>query len=239
MDDSKREPFEPGEGSPQAGEGSPGPGETPPAADERLRERVSAARASIGEALRDAVERLEHSERAAIAAAEDRLSRIATERVDDALVRLAVDKGKLRAEIEQRTGRAVERLAEDIGERFGHAVERLEELAARSAAQGGGSERQTATVARVAEALPRIERAIAEIAEAERGVRAIEERVVRIEERVKAAAETASRAVDFQERMASATRIEAEAARRIEEAERRLLGRVREPGQDPTPGAPG
>jgi hypothetical protein len=262
--DEKREPFEPGEG--------------PPEADDRLRERVAAARESIGATLRDAVDRLEHSERAAIGAAEDRLARIATERVDDALVRLGMEKGQIQAEVDRRLERAIERLSTEVGARFGGIQARLEELAARSTERGADaraerdaieraaadalgaiqesqsralrfvseatdslvdSERRSeATIARIEQAMSRVEAAVGQVAEAERRVREIEQRAARTEGRVLQAAETAARAADWEARMTEATRVEAEAARRIREAERRLMGLVERPSDEPGGGAP-
>ena len=147
MDDSAHEPFEPGEG--------------PHGADDRLRDSVSAARTSIAEAFREAVERLEHAEQVALGAAEERLGSLAAERVDDAMVRLGVEQGQLRAELERRMERAIERLAAEIGTRFGAAQARLDEVAARSA--GGGAdargERERLQVA--------VDRALRSIREAE------------------------------------------------------------------------
>jgi hypothetical protein len=229
--DEKREPFEPGEGSSEA--------------DDRMRERVAAARTSIGEMLRDAVERLEQQERAALRAAEDRLSRVAAERIDDALVRLGMEKGQLQGEVERRLERAIERLAAEVGARIGAAQAQLEDVAARSAGRAaeacegreGFDRAAEIAMARIEEAIGRVEAAIAEIGEAERRVRAIEHRAAHMEERVAEAAETATRAADWEGRMAAAARIEAEAARRISDAERRLLGLIREPGEEPPGGS--
>jgi hypothetical protein len=261
VSDTKREPFDPGEGSGEA--------------DDRLRDRVAAARTSIGEMLRESVERLERQERAALRAAEDRLSRIAAERVDDALIRLGVETGQLQGEVERRLEMAIERLAAEVGERLGAAQVQLEELAGRSAGRGVGAgaqrdlleraakdalasireaesravrfvsdatetlaatERPTeGAVAKVEQATERIERAIAEVAETERRVRGIEERAGRMEGRMAEAADTAARAVDWEARMAAAARTEAEVARRIQDAERRLLG-LAQPDDEPAGG---
>jgi len=158
--DEKREPFEPGEGSSEP--------------DDRLRERVASARTSISEMLRDAIERLEQQERAALQAAEDRLSRVAAERIDDALVGLGMEKGQLQAEVEGRLERAIERLAGEVGARIGTAQARLEDVAARSIGrapatpEGGEGFEQAAEAAlgSILEAESRAVRTVSEAAEA-------------------------------------------------------------------------
>ena len=173
MGDEKREPFEPGEGSPEA--------------EDRLRERVAAARMSISEMVREAVERLEQQERAALHAAEDRLGRIAAERIDDALVRLGTEKGQLRGEVERRLEVAIERLAAEVGQRLGAAQVQLEELAGRSADRGVDAGAQRDRLERSAEealglVLEAESRAVRRFAEAERRLREIEQGAARIEQ---------------------------------------------------------
>lgn len=224
MGDEKREPFEPGEGSPEA--------------EDRLHQRVAAARVSISEMVREAVERLEGQERAALGAAEDRLTRIATERIDDALVRLGTEKGQLRGELERRLEAAIERLAAEVGERVGAAQVQLEELAGRSAERGVDPSAQRDRIERAAEealglVLEAESRVVRQVSAAEHRLQVVELGAVRIEQRVTEAAETAARAANWEARMDAAVRAEAEAARRIEDAERRLLGRPPEPGDQP------
>ena len=68
------------------------------------------------------------------------------------MVRLGVEQGQLRAELERRMERAIEHLAAEIGTRFGAAQSRLDEVAARSAGAGvdarGERERLTEVVDR-------------------------------------------------------------------------------------------
>jgi hypothetical protein len=54
-----------------------------------------------------------------------------------------------------------------------------------------------------------------------------------MEKRVIQAAETAARAADWEARMGAAARAEAEAARRISDAEQRLLRRIAERRDEP------
>jgi hypothetical protein len=227
----KREPFEPGEGHPEA--------------EDRLRERVAAARTSIGEMVREAIERLELQERAALRAAEDRLSGIAAERLDGALLQLGIEKGELRGDIERRLELAIERLAAEVGERLGAARVQLEELAQRrgepTVDQGGERDRVERAgedaLGLILEAESRVrrlvERATVEVGDAERRLRGVEQTAARMERRVTEAAKTAAHAADWKVRMDAAARAEAEAARRIQDAEQRLLGRIFEPGEGP------
>jgi hypothetical protein len=229
--DEKREPFESGEGSGEA--------------EDRLRERVAAARTSIGEMVREAVERLELSERAALRSAEDRLARLAAERMDDALVRLEIERGELHGDVERRLERAIERLASEVGERLGAAKVQLAELAGRRTERGVDARAERDRLERagedalglILEAESRVRRLVegagAEVADAERRLRGVEQRAARMEVRVTEAAKTAAHAADWKVRMDAAARAEAEAARRIQDAERRLLGRTFEPGSRP------
>jgi hypothetical protein len=222
--DQKREPLEPGQGVPEA--------------EDQLRRRVSEARTSISEMVREAVERLEHQERAALRAAEERLGMIAAERIDDALIRLGTEKGQLRGEVERRLEGAIERLASEVGRRMAAARVELEQLAGRAAPaavdSGAGRESLERAGEDALEAVLEAEsRAVRRLSEAQQRLEALEQRAAMIEGRMTEAAATAARAADWETRIEAATRTEAEAARRIEDAERRLLGRAPPPRDRP------
>jgi hypothetical protein len=133
---------------------------------------------------------------------------------------------------------AIERLAAEVGEQLGAAQVQLEEVAGRSAERGAGpgslpDRDQPAADEVLGLALEAESRMTRQVSAAERRLEAIEQGAARIERRVAEAAETVARAADWEARMDAAVRAEAEAARRIEEAERRLLGGHPEPGEEP------
>jgi hypothetical protein len=114
----------------------------------------------------------------------------------------------------------------------------LEEAAGRSADRGTGAgalpdRDQPAVEEALGLALEAESRMARQVSAAERRLEGIEQGAARIERRVAEAADTAARAADWEARMDAAVRAEAEAARRIEEAERRLLGGHPEPGEEP------
>jgi hypothetical protein len=203
-----------------------GPGEEPPEADDRLRERVAAARGSIGDALREAVERLEHAERAALGAAEDRLGRLAAERVDDALVRLGVEHGQHQAELERRLERAIESLASEVGERFGRASAQLEEVAGRYVAGGADARAERDQVERASE------RAVGAIREAEsRALRFVSDATDTLTTTQRQAEATAARIEEAMARVEGAIVEVVEAERRVQDIQQRaerMEGRVTE-----------
>jgi chromosome segregation ATPase len=155
--------------------------------------------------LKEALEQLEREKRDAFRAAEERLGR-AVDRVDEALVRLGVERGELRADLERRISNAIEQLSTEVGERLGRAEVRLEEHARRIGA---------------ADRAPDEER------------RDIEEAVGKVRASIEDASEAVARAADLEARMAAAVRREADAAQRIAEAERRIQGLVE---NSPPPG---
>jgi hypothetical protein len=79
-----------------------------------------------------------------------------------------------------------------------------------------------------------VERSIAEVGEAEHRVRGLYERAARTEERMTEAAAEVTRVAEWESRITDAARVEAEAARRISDAERRILGLVNEPHDPPS-----
>ena len=89
--------------------------------------------------------------------------------------------------------------------------------------------------AQVERAMARIEGAVEHVEQAERRTLETEERVRAMEQRVKDVAETVARAGEWEARMWTAIRIEDEVARRIREAEERILGLV---GEVPSSGEP-
>ena len=91
--------------------------------------------------------------------------------------------------------------------------------------------------ARLEEATARLRAALDEVAEAEERVLATEARIAGAERRVTEAVRTAARAADWEQRMTAAAEVEDEAARRIYDAERRLLATVEErPPEEERPG---
>ena len=88
---------------------------------------------------------------------------------------------------------------------------------------------------RVEEALARIDQMIGQVSDSEDRLARREDRMNGIERRIQGIGESAARAAGWDERMQEAIRVEEEVARRIIEAERRILESVDEP-RDPREG---
>jgi chromosome segregation ATPase len=125
---------------------------------------------------------------------------------------------KLLAQVEERVSAAAA-AATELERRLDAVAEQLAENEARSEPAG----------ALIEDAVTRLEQAIGRIEDAQRRVLEVEDRVGTMARRIAELGEHAERAVDWEGRMAAAMRTEADAARRITEAERRLLDRI-DPG---------
>jgi Sec-independent protein translocase protein TatA len=82
--------------------------------------------------------------------------------------------------------------------------------------------------ARVKKGLARVEQAIDQVEQAQQRALEAEDRVRAMERRVEDVADTAARVAEWEGRMWSAIRVEEEVARRITEAEKRILGTIKE-----------
>ena len=155
-----------------------------------------------------------------------------SKRMKGALERLEHQAELRMAEIEAVRTETQDLLAQ-IDERVTNAADAADELDRRLEATGArlsaAESRAEATASLITEAMARLEDAIAKVEDAEQRVLEVSGRVGATAKRIAQLGEFAERAVDWEGRMAAATRIEADAAQRISDAERRLLDRI-DPG---------
>ena len=231
MAEEKREPFE-SRGAPQ-----------PPG--DRLRQRIAEARESIGRSLREVVDRLEEEQDIAARAAEARVEKVAQGRLEEAIAEFRSEaakaieearrelteradalEGELDRRLDARVGERVAALGDTVARRIHSVLDEVE----RATASVSESQRQADEVgARIEEAMAGVGVSVAKVAESETRVLEIERRTVAVEGRIADAVETATRAADWELRIEAATRIEDEVARRIMDAERRLIELLDEP----------
>lgn len=150
-----------------------------------------------------------------------RLERQAELRLSE-LEAVRVEAEGLLAEVDDRDAAAASATAE-LERRLDETADRLVETESRA----------ESTDAVIRDAVARLEETTARVEEAEQRVLEIGERIGATARRIAELGEHAERAVDWEGRMEAAMRSEADAARRITEAERRLLERI-DPGTDPT-----
>jgi hypothetical protein len=161
--------------------------------------------------------REENSKRITAALARlEREAEIRTEEVDTVLREAKSVLGEVddRATAASEAATDLEGRLDDLGRRLGEAERRAEE-----------------TAAAIADAVGRLERAIASVEEAERRVLEISDRVGATARRIAELGESAEQAAEWERRIAAAVEAEADVARRISDAERRLLERV-DPGSE-------
>jgi hypothetical protein len=133
----------------------------------------------------------------------------------------------------------VERLATDSRSRLeaarSAAVASEEEVSVAQGRLADAERRLMEAGTRVEGALARIDQMIGQVSDSEDRLARREDRMNRIERRIQGIGESAARAAGWDERMQEAIRVEEEVARRIIEAERRILESVDEP-RDPREG---
>jgi hypothetical protein len=172
-------------------------------------DRVAAARRELEQVAEELQRDLTHSARVAEARLKDQVA-------------------SARAEREQSERSAAESLQR---------LEAARESAAASAQNASAAEGRMVTAesrareadARVEQAMAQIDQAVGRAQQAEDRLTSGEERMRAMERRMKDIAETVARAGELEGRMWTAVRVEEEVARRIREAERRILGLAQEP----------
>lgn len=199
------------------------------ARDERASREQTAIRFDriVSERLAGTEDRL----RRAVDATAEGLERVLGSRIDQ----LRDEVGRRLAELGPEPGRAREQWEAAEGARS-----RGETESPRAASGGAITERQleeradavTAQIegamARLDQGMQRVESALGEIRDCERRIVEVYGRLGETEARIVEAARTAERVTDVEERLRSAARVEAEAARRIHEAELRLRDDLQE-----------
>jgi ParB family chromosome partitioning protein len=189
-------------------------------ASEKAAAQIEAAAEKLGMRARRQELKLvreENSKRITAAVARlERQAEIRTEEVES--VRQAAT--SLLGEVDERAGTAsaateeLERRLDEVGRRLAETEQRTEE-----------------TAAMVADAAGRLDRALASAEDAERRVLEISDRVAATAHRIAELGESAEQAAEWEARIAAAVEAEADVARRISDAERRLLEQV-DPGSE-------
>jgi len=218
---------------------------------ERVREAVETPLATIRKASSDAVQRAHDSSARAeesaskaaaqIEAAAEKLGARArrqelklvreetSKRMKGALDRLEHQADLRMAEIlaaRAQTEDMLARVDERVTAAVGAANELDRRLDATAERLSAAESRAGAATSLVAEAATRLEDAVARVEQAEQRVLELAERAAAAAQRIAQLGEFAERAADWEGRMEAATRSEADAAKRISDAERRLLGRI-------------
>jgi methyl-accepting chemotaxis protein len=157
-----------------------------------------------------------------------------SKRITAALARLERQAG-IRAEEVDSVRREAESVLGEVDERVAGAAtaaealeERLDDVGRRL---GETESRAEETAATIADALARLDRSIKSVEDAERQVLEISERIGATARRIAELGESAEQAAEWEVRIAAAVEAEADVARRITDAERRLLERV-DPGSE-------
>jgi colicin import membrane protein len=223
---------------------------------ERMREAAEAPLASIRrertEALREVQESASRAEKASekaaaqIESAAEKLGMRArrqelklvreenSKRITGALARLE-RQAEMRTEEVEAVREAASSLLGEIDERAAATDAAAEELERRldeiGRRLGEMEQRVEGTAAAVADALARLDRATTSVEDAERRVLEISDRVTATARRIAELGESAEQAAEWEGRIAAAVEAEANVARRISDAERRLLERV-DPGSE-------
>jgi hypothetical protein len=193
--------------------GEPPQGENfPRAPSSGAHERAAEARALSAEDLRDFASELADADAAARREQEARISSMVEER-------LASAERKLNASIDTRLESAVAALARDRRSM-------LADWADRAARAAEVEARVEITLTRLLEGVGRIDEWLVAILESERRILDAHSRVSSVERSVADWAKVAQQAADWEQRMFRAAAAEAEAAKRILDAERRLRDRL-------------
>ncbi len=196
------------------------------------------------------MERLEERQDVAARAAEEQITCRAKERLDAAIADFEARAERALAEGRRELAARGDALRSEIDRRLdewaGERASQLSPVEDRIGAEGRieraleeateATDRLEAAWLRVAgaqesidEALARADHTLARFSEAERRALEVERRVAATERRIAGAVETAVRAADWESRLVAAVQVEEGVARRIAEAERRLLRAINEP----------